>query len=1078
MKKLSALLLLLFFLILPASRAQTGNPAPAKPTSVPAVAKNDLAKKAPDYSAESFIIQKYSTDITYAADGTGERLITVQVKVQSEEAVRQFGVLDFPYESRYEHIDFIYVRVRKQDGSVVATSDAEAQDQPAEVTRQAPFYSDLRDKQLPVKSLSVGDTLEYQVRQVRTVAATPGQFWFTTNFVKDGIVLEETVSLDVPKDKYVKVQGDSVKPEVSEAHDRRIYRWKTSNLEKSGPESKKHKNPLAVLVEPPPDIAVSTFKDWQEVGHWYGDLQKDRITVTPEIQAKATALTKDASGDEAKVEAVYTYVATQVRYIGVDFGIGRYQPHASAEVLENQYGDCKDKHTLLAALLKALGYDAWPVLVGTQHVLQSDVPSPGQFDHVFTAVTLNKTVLWMDSTPEVAPFRLLMRGLRDKLVLAIPNDSAPILMKTPVDPPFKSEEKYEMEETLSSDGDLKGHFDISTRGDNELLDRVLFHQSPRNRWDTVAQELSFYRGFSGTVSNVDVSSPERLAEPFHLSYDYSRTSSGDWQNHRIMAPVARFQFFYDSDDSKPTDTILLGIPGDSVSRATITLPTGYHVQLPSRVNVHTSFGDYTATYAENSGKLVVERDVHLNMGEIPASQWDEYQKFRNKVTSDEETFIQLVDGNSAKATTSSATSPKTFQPEAGELISDAYNKTKVHQLDDAKQELDRAAKLNPSERGLWSGYAFLYMSQGRTEEAIDACLKEITKYPENLDVYRTMAGLQSTSHPDAAVETLHTLLKRAPQDVFAHQQLAGLLMSQKRYAEAITVLKEAVMQSPEVTRFQVMLGTAQIKNGDKELGVATLRTVLTGATDESVLNDAAYELADANMELPLARTSCEKALKLLDEMTSKINLSAITEDDLRHIVHLAETWDTMAWVLYRQGDLTGAEDYSKASWTLDARPTIGLHLGEIYQNQGRKEEAVHIYRLAVVSGNGLGDSVEEAQSRLKAVGLPQVAHDDAQLRQELMDLRTVKFAAPGDPKGKGTVYVLFSPGPKIEGVQATDGSDAVKSAASALIQTRFNVPFPANSGARIMRRGKLSCSDVLKECMFAMALPEYTHKTP
>ena len=53
-----------------------------------------------------------------------------------------------------------------------------------------------------------------------------------------------------------------------------------------------------------------------------------------------------------------------MRYIGVAFGIGRYQPHSAETVLDNQYGDCKDKHTLLAAMLKAAGYEAWPALIG------------------------------------------------------------------------------------------------------------------------------------------------------------------------------------------------------------------------------------------------------------------------------------------------------------------------------------------------------------------------------------------------------------------------------------------------------------------------------------------------------------------------------------------------------------------------------------------------------------------------------------------------------------------------------------------------------------------------------------------
>jgi hypothetical protein len=74
-----------------------------------------------------------------------------------------------------------------------------------------------------------------------------------------------------------------------------------------------------------------------------------------EIQAKAAELTKGANDDLAKIRVLYNFVSTRYRYIGIALGIGRYQPHSAADVLENQYGDCKDKHTLLASMLYAVG---------------------------------------------------------------------------------------------------------------------------------------------------------------------------------------------------------------------------------------------------------------------------------------------------------------------------------------------------------------------------------------------------------------------------------------------------------------------------------------------------------------------------------------------------------------------------------------------------------------------------------------------------------------------------------------------------------------------------------------------------
>ncbi len=51
--------------------------------------------------------------------------------------------------------------------------------------------------------------------------------------------------------------------------------------------------------------------------------------------------------------------------IGIAFGIGRYQPHAADDVLTNNYGDCKDKQTLLASLLQASGITLYPALVNS-----------------------------------------------------------------------------------------------------------------------------------------------------------------------------------------------------------------------------------------------------------------------------------------------------------------------------------------------------------------------------------------------------------------------------------------------------------------------------------------------------------------------------------------------------------------------------------------------------------------------------------------------------------------------------------------------------------------------------------------
>ena len=185
-----------------------------------------------------------------------------------------------------------------------------------------------------------------------------------------------------------------------------------------------------------PTVQLTTFQSWEELGAWYASLEHDRRQPNDALKAKAEELVQGATDDMAKVKALYEYVSRNIRYVSLSFGLGRYQPHASGEVLSNGYGDCKDKNTLLAALLAAQGFQTTSVLIGSQHELDPEIPSPSQFDHVITRVPVNGKEIWLDSTNGVAPFRMLAAPLRDKQALAIPLDGKASLVRTPADLPF------------------------------------------------------------------------------------------------------------------------------------------------------------------------------------------------------------------------------------------------------------------------------------------------------------------------------------------------------------------------------------------------------------------------------------------------------------------------------------------------------------------------------------------------------------------------------------------------------------------------------------------------------------------
>ena len=97
------------------------------------------------YRDEPLVFEHLDTSVRMHADGTGETSNHVQIHLQSDGAVRQFGVLTFSYASANETGMVEFVRVHKPDGTVVATPVADAMEMPSEVTRDAPMYSDIRE---------------------------------------------------------------------------------------------------------------------------------------------------------------------------------------------------------------------------------------------------------------------------------------------------------------------------------------------------------------------------------------------------------------------------------------------------------------------------------------------------------------------------------------------------------------------------------------------------------------------------------------------------------------------------------------------------------------------------------------------------------------------------------------------------------------------------------------------------------------------------------------------------------------------------------------------------------------------
>src|SRR5580693_1967297 len=488
------LLIVSLFLLMTAeasAQAASSSSSPSKPTN------------GAD-SEEAAIFERILNRVRFENDGTEVSETEAVVRIQSQAGVEEFGQLVFGYSSATEKLDIQYVRVRKPDGQVVTTPQSTAQDFAPDVLKEAPMYSDYRQRHISVAALQPGDTLEYRtvIRVLTPLAA--GNFWYEYTFPKGVVVNEDRLEIDIPKSREVKLKTPTRKPEIQETGDRRIYTWVVNDIQ---PERDKTKDEDD-NEETGPDVQLTTFTDWKQIAQWYAKLQGERMTVDDGVRKKADELVKGADTPTEKARRLYDFVARNVRYVSISLGIGRYQPHSAADVLQNGYGDCKDKHTLFSAMLRAQGIKSYPVLIDSSRQLDEDIPSPAQFDHVITAVRFSggPGLTFLDTTPEVTPFGLILYQLRNKQAVLASDNNEGGIQWTPADSPIKSFMHFSLDGKFTPFGALDATLEFTAQGDRDWPMRAAFRRVARAQWKDFVKALTAQWGLPGDVEDVQLDS--------------------------------------------------------------------------------------------------------------------------------------------------------------------------------------------------------------------------------------------------------------------------------------------------------------------------------------------------------------------------------------------------------------------------------------------------------------------------------------------------------------------------------------------------------------------------------------------
>ena len=612
----------------------------------------DIIANAPDASdypdADTLVLfNHFSHDIL----PTGQSRYTTHqvVKILTERGIQKYGDIAIPYQPASQNIGVNIARTIMTDGTVLQPPEEAFNDVTPPGLLSQNLYSDAMWKVISMVGLAPGVCIEYQVTLEDKVPG--GETWITGgyNFQATEATLETSYALQIPKAWHLQWKiangmssTNSQEPEVSYTeNDTVVYIWRYGEtpaltLEEGMP----HVNDVV------PRLRYSSIADWDNVYTWYKGLAKGRYTPDAHIEAKVQQLTRDSTTEEAKIRAIYHFVATKIRYVGIELGQSAYQPSPAAEVFQMQYGDCKDKTALLISMLDLVGIKAYPVLISVSPYERVDtaLPSLNQFNHMIAAIpTAANTYIWLDPTSSTCSYGDLPYNVQGRTGFLIA-DTHGEFVKMPIFPPESNRLVSTTDLTLNNQGTVEGTLHIQTSGQYDLNTRWAYQQIQSSALkDALAVELS--EQFPGIqIVWYDMPNLSELNESVEIKLGFRVENYATPLENNMLLPLPIDEFGEYAEafaNEQRVYSLDFGYPTQIEKTVRIRIPEGWKASVPEDIHYAIESAEFTRQYRQIDNILTYQLIFTLKNRILPATAYTEAKPFFTALASEDGSHLLL-----------------------------------------------------------------------------------------------------------------------------------------------------------------------------------------------------------------------------------------------------------------------------------------------------------------------------------------------------------------------------------------------------------------------------------------------------
>jgi len=440
-------------------------------------------------------------------------------------------------------------------------------------------------------------------------------------------------------------------PAVTEEHRNKIYTWELRNMAAHPSEpfspSWLHLEPCIKLA--PGNFEIQGYKgnllSWKDMGDFINTLWEGRDKLPEEAKKKVHALTDGLKNDQDKINVLYDFLQKNSHYVGIQFGIGGWQPFDASYVYYNRYGECKALSNFMVALLKEAGISSCVVLIKAGSV-DPDIDSSfvsSQFNHVIVLAMAGNDSVWLECTSQTIPPGYLGSFTDDRYALLI-NKSGGVIVRTPVYGLNENQFSRTLNGSIDSMGNLNAILKSHYSGlEQDGLEGMINRFTKKELWDQRQQTMGLnnctitdfiLQQSKGKIPAIDetillksenfanVSGKRIFIDPGPFLKKAAQIPEGNQPRRSEIELSSSFQ---------ETDSLLLRIP------------PGYTAEKPL-VSRHfsSSFGNYEFHTELRGDSLLITCRYRQFKGQYPAASFSKLVQFFNLIHRESTTELVMV----------------------------------------------------------------------------------------------------------------------------------------------------------------------------------------------------------------------------------------------------------------------------------------------------------------------------------------------------------------------------------------------------------------------------------------------------